>query len=85
MIPDRYGTVPPHALGNDSGQIAADRVLHVQRLTLPLRRNTAAQPRLGRRPPPATVLANEHHPPPALHDTAERPRSRVGRAMPSQV
>jgi hypothetical protein len=74
MIPDRCGTVPPHALGNGSGEVAADRVLHVQRLTLPLGLNTAAQPRLGRRPPPATVLAGEHHPPPRLDDVAERPQ-----------
>jgi hypothetical protein len=58
---------------NGSGEIAADRVLHVQRFTLPLGINTAAQPRLGRRPPPATVLTSEHHPPQALDDMAERP------------
>src|SRR5215217_1149046 len=60
--------------GNSSGEIAADRVLHVQRLTLPLGRNTAAKPRLGRRPPPATVLTSEPHPPPALDDMAKRPQ-----------
>src|SRR4029450_10165211 len=65
MIPDRCGTVPPHALGNGSGEVAADRVLHVQRLTLPLRLNTAAQARLGRRPRPT--------PPPGLNPPA-RPR-----------
>jgi hypothetical protein len=36
---------------DDSGEIAADRILHVQRFTLPPGLNTAAQPRLGRRPP----------------------------------
>ena len=80
MIPDRCATVPPHLPGDGSGEVAADRVLHIQRFTLPLGLNTAAQPRLGRRPPPATVLTNEHHPPPTLHDMAERPQIRVDRA-----
>jgi hypothetical protein len=55
-----------------SGEVAADRVLHVQRSTLQL--NSTAQPRLGRRPPPTTVLANNHHPPPALDHMAQRPQ-----------
>ena len=74
MIPDRCGTVPPRALGNGSGEVAADRGLDVQRLTLLLGLVAMAQPRLGRRPPPATVLTSEHHPPPALDDMAERPQ-----------
>jgi hypothetical protein len=82
MIPDRCGTVPPRALGNGSGEVAADRALHAQRFTLPLGLNTAAQPRLGRPPPPATVLTSEHHPPPALDTMADRPQI-PGR--PSQV
>jgi hypothetical protein len=63
-----------------SGEIAADRVLHVQRFTLPPGLNTAPQLCLGRRPPPATVLASEYHPPPALDDVAELPRSRGANA-----
>jgi hypothetical protein len=74
MIPDRCGTVPPQVPEVGSGQIAADRVLHVQRFTLPLRLITMAQPRLDHRPPPTTVLTSEHHPPPALDDMAERPQ-----------
>src|SRR5215210_536395 len=74
MIPDRYGTVPPNGPRDGSGQIAADRVLHVQRFTLPLELNTVTQPRLSRRPPPATVLTSEHHPPSALDDMAQRPQ-----------
>jgi hypothetical protein len=38
-------------LGCGSGEVAADRVLHVQRLTLPLGLVAMAQPCLGRRPP----------------------------------
>jgi hypothetical protein len=68
MIPDRCGNAPPHAPGNGSGEVAADRVLHVQRFTLPLGLNTPPKPHLGRRPPPAAVLTSEHHPPPALDD-----------------
>jgi hypothetical protein len=46
----------------------------MQRLSLPPGLNTAAQPRLSRRPPLATMLTSEHHPPPALDDMAERPQ-----------
>jgi hypothetical protein len=74
MIPDRCGTVPPHPPGDGSGEIAAGRVLHVQRSTLPLELNSTAQPRLGRRPPLPAVLANSHHPPPALDNMAQRPQ-----------
>jgi hypothetical protein len=62
MIPDPCGNAPPHAPRNSSGQIAADRVLHVQRFTLPLQLLAAAAPRspptagrhAGAQPPPAT-------------------------------
>jgi hypothetical protein len=74
MIPDRCGNAPPRAPRNSSGEIAADRVLHVQRFALPLRVITVAQPRLGRHPRPAAVLTSEHHPPPAPDDMAERPQ-----------
>ena len=56
-----------------SGEIAADRVLHVQRFTVPLGLITVAQPRLSRHPTRATVLTSEHHPPPALNDVTEWP------------
>jgi hypothetical protein len=81
MIADRYSTVPPHPPGGGSGEIAAGRVLHVQRFTLPLELNSTAQRRLGRRPPLPALLANNHHPPPALDNMAQRPRSRVDPAM----
>jgi hypothetical protein len=77
MIPIAAATRRPTLLGNSSGQTATDHVLHVQRLTLPLGLNTSAQPRLGRRPPPATAghRADERTPP------ATSPR-RPGRAAP---
>ena len=74
MVPDRCGNAPPHAPGDSSGEVAADRLLHIQRLTLPLELTTLAQPCLSRRPPLASVLTSEHHPPPTLEDVAERPQ-----------
>jgi hypothetical protein len=82
MIPDAGPTCRLALGGHGSGEVAADRVLHVQRFALPLGLITVAQPRLGRRPPLATVLTSEHHPPPALDDMAERLRDRVDRPCP---
>ena len=59
-------------LRRGSGQIAADRVLDIERFGLPLRRFTAAQPRLGCCPPRTAMPAGEHHPTPGLDDMAER-------------
>ena len=81
MIPDRYGTVPPHVLSGRSGEVAADRVLHVQQFTPPVGPNTVAQPRLGRRPPPSTVLTSEHHTPPASTTWPSGRRFRIDPAM----
>jgi hypothetical protein len=64
MIPDRCGTVPAHAPRNSSAQIAADRVLHIQRFGLPLRL-IAAAPAAPRSPPTAGHHAGAQ-PPPAV-------------------
>jgi hypothetical protein len=61
-------------LRRGSGQVAADHVLDVKRLGLPLWLLAAAQPGLGRRPPLTTVPTGEHHPIPGLDDVAERPQ-----------
>ena len=57
---------------NDSGQIAADRVLHVQRFTLPL----GLKPWRSRSSVAATAghHAGAQHLPPALDDMVERPQ-----------
>src|SRR4029450_3840685 len=76
MIPDRCRTASPHAPGDGSGEIAADRILHLQRPTLPLGLNTPAQAPPGRPPPPPPALAPNPPPPPALDDMTERPQIR---------
>jgi hypothetical protein len=81
MIPDHCGTARPRSQ-DSSREVAADRVLDLERVGLPLGPFAAAQPRLGRRPPPAAILANKHDPPPALDDMAQRPQIPGG---PSQV
>jgi hypothetical protein len=60
--------------GNGSGEVAADRLLDVQRFALPLGLFTPAQPRLGRRPPSTAVLTDEHDSISRLHDLAEGPQ-----------
>ena len=74
MIPDRCGNVPPHAPGDDSDQVAADRVLHIQGVHHPTRaqHRGAAAPRS---PPTAGHHAGAQPPP------AASPR-RGGRAAP---
>ena len=68
MIPDRCCIGPtrhctpspaperarPMLLNCGLGEVAADRILHLQWFALPLELFTPAQPRLGRRPTPAT-------------------------------
>jgi hypothetical protein len=57
-----------------SNEVAADRVLHVQRFGPPPWLFAAAQPRLGGRPLLTAMLTGEHHPPPRLHDVPEWPQ-----------
>ena len=61
-------------LGGSSREIAANRVLDLERLSLPLWLFAAAQPRLGRRPAGAAVLADEDDSIPGLDDVAEGPQ-----------
>jgi hypothetical protein len=75
MIPDRYGTVPPHAPGTTQARY---RLIASSTSNGSLSHSGSSprrQPRLGRPPPPTAVLTSEHHPPPALDDVAEVPEA----------
>jgi len=78
-------TRPPRNSGtrHDSGQKAADGVLHLKQFGLPPKRFTPAQPRLGCCPPRTAAPAGEYHARPGLDDLAERPQV-PGRSRPVQ-
>jgi hypothetical protein len=62
-------------LGGRSGEIAANRVLDLERLGLPHWLFAGAQPRLGRRPAGAAVLADQDNHVCVEEKTRVRPRS----------
>ena len=62
-------------LGGSSGEIAANRVLYLERLALPHWLVAGAQPGLGRRPAGAAVLADQDDKVCVEEKTRVRPRS----------
>jgi hypothetical protein len=80
------GTRPPRAPRErlrGSGEIAADRDLDVQRLSLPLQLLTTAQPLLGCLPRLTAVLADKRHRHHASTTWPSGPSSRVDWAVPN--